>query len=68
MADQGVSRERLLTASEVAEHLGVPTETIYYWRSVGKGPRGARVGRYLRFRRADVDAWVEQHTDPIPAA
>jgi excisionase family DNA binding protein len=50
--------ERLMTAQEVAEHLGVPVATLYQWRYRGEGPRALRVGRHLRYVRADLDAWV----------
>ena len=50
-----------LTTSQVAEYLSVPVSTLYQWRHRGLGPRAARVGRHLRYRRSDVDRWVEQH-------
>lgn len=50
---------RLLWAAEVAEILGVPVKTLYQWRYKGIGPVGVRVGRHLRYRAADVEAWVE---------
>ena len=50
---------RLLSADEVAEFLGVPVKTLYQWRYKGVGPSGARVGRHLRYRVADVEAWVD---------
>lgn len=31
--------ERLLTADEVAEFLGIPISTLYQWRHRGRGPR-----------------------------
>ncbi len=34
-------------------------ETVYQWRRKGIGPRGVRVGRYVRFDPVDVRAWVE---------
>jgi excisionase family DNA binding protein len=51
---------RLMTAAEVAEHLGVPVATLYQWRYRREGPRGLRVGRHLRYRRADVESWVAE--------
>ncbi|MSO78184.1 MAG: DNA-binding protein [Acidimicrobiia bacterium] len=51
--------ERLLTITEVAERLQVPPATIYYWRGLGRGPRGARVGRHVRYREADVADYIE---------
>ena len=41
-------------------YLSVPVKTVYRWRLTGAGPRGAKVGRYVRFRRADVDSWLER--------
>ena len=52
--------ESLMTVEELAHYQSVPVKTVNRWRLTGVGPRGARVGRYVRFRRADVDAWLEQ--------
>lgn len=41
--------ERLLTVAELSDHLGVAVATIYGWRVDGKGPRGLRIGRHVRF-------------------
>ena len=57
----------LLTLPQVAEQLGVPLGTVYAWRTRGLGPRGVRVGKYVRVRQSDLDAWVEQQADPVPA-
>jgi predicted DNA-binding transcriptional regulator AlpA len=43
---------------EVAEMLGVPEHTLDIWRSQGKGPDYHKVGRYVRYRWADVNAWL----------
>lgn len=51
--------EPMLTAQEVADYLVVPVATLYAWRHKGEGPKGARIGRHLRFRQADVDRWVQ---------
>lgn len=48
----------MLSISELAAHLHVPVQTMYDLRSQGRGPRGFRVGRELRFRVAEVDAWL----------
>jgi excisionase family DNA binding protein len=60
--------EPLLTTEEVASLLQIPVATVKAWRAHGKGPRGHRVGRHIRYFRADVDAWLEQRADPRPAA
>ncbi len=58
--------ERLLTVEEVAEWLGVPVGTIYAWRYRSTGPASYKVGRHVRFRRGDVERWLEDlRTEPI---
>lgn len=49
----------LLTPDTLAEFLGVPVATVYRWRTRGVGPRGLKVGRHVRYRRADVEAWLD---------
>ena len=60
----------LLSINEVAEWLGVPVTTLYQWRTRGKGPAGIRIGRHVRYDRADVEAWLARQRDdsPVPAA
>lgn len=54
---------------QLADELGVPIRTIYAWRSKGYGPRGATFGKHVRFRRSDVEQWIEGQFDrPRPAA
>ena len=50
----------VLTLSQLATQLGVSTQTLYDLRSQGRGPRGFRVGRELRFRVSEVDDWLAQ--------
>lgn len=57
------SNDELLTIEEVAEILGVKPRTMYAYRSQGKGPKSFRRGRELRYRREDVDAYLEWERD-----
>ncbi len=59
---------RLLSLQELAGYLGVPVTTCYQWRHKGAGPRGIRVGRYIRYRPDDVEKWLDRQTDSRPAA
>lgn len=61
--------EEYLTVKQLAELLQVPVSTVYRWRYLGVGPRGIRVsGRHVRYRRSDLDAFLEANADPQPAA
>lgn len=53
---------RLWTVQEVAAFLAVPKQTIYDWRTRGYGPKGLRVGKYVRFRPEDVTAWLDEQS------
>lgn len=61
-----VAVDRLLSVEELAETCGVPIRTVYAWRQGGLGPRGVRVGRFVRYRAADVERWLEEQADPQP--
>lgn len=50
----------LMTLPEVCELLGISEATAYYWRQKSYGPKGARIGKQLRYRRADVEAWLNK--------
>lgn len=50
---------KLWSVGEVAAYLGVPVRTLYSWNYLGRGPRPYRVGRYLRYRPAEVEAWLD---------
>jgi excisionase family DNA binding protein len=60
---KAVDRE-WLSPDELADWLGIPTNTIYQWRLRGLGPRGHKIGRHVRYRRADVEAWLAEQVDP----
>lgn len=57
LCDDG-SLPAIVCLSELAAHLRVSVQTLYDLRSQGRGPRGFRVGRELRFRRNEVEAWL----------
>lgn len=52
----------LATAEELAGHLSVPLGTVYAWRYRSQGPKAIKVGRHLRYRWAEVEAWLDSQT------
>ncbi|MFJ7112667.1 helix-turn-helix transcriptional regulator [Streptomyces albogriseolus] len=52
----------LLSIRELAEFLGVPIQTIYCYNYDGSGPRRIKFGKHVRYRRTDVEKWLEEHT------
>lgn len=53
-------RRPLATPDELAAYLGVSKATIYQWSSRGGAFPLFRVGRHLRARWSDVDAWLDE--------
>lgn len=51
-----------MTTEQVSEYLKVPVNTLYQWRSRGVGPRAAKAGRHLRWKRSEVDRWMDDNT------
>jgi excisionase family DNA binding protein len=54
--------ELLMSTDEVARYLGVPAATVTHWRRIDRGPRYTHAGRVVRYRRSDVDAWLDERT------
>jgi excisionase family DNA binding protein len=56
-APRGLTRAELMTATEVAELLGVPVSTVREWGRNGTLPR-VKLGRHVRFIRTHVEAAI----------
>jgi excisionase family DNA binding protein len=57
---RGHMTDKLLTQQQLADELEVSLRTLERWRQEGTGPTFIRVGRSPRYRRADIDAWLER--------
>lgn len=53
--------EPLIDATEVSKTTGVARTTVYKWAELGLLPC-VRFGAALRFKPADVRAFIERHT------
>jgi hypothetical protein len=59
--------EQYLDTEAAGRYLGgednpIPEPTMRQWRWLGRGPRYVHVGRAVRYRKSDLDAWVEART------
>ena len=50
--------KELLETKEAAPVVGVSPYTLEKWRVTGGGPRYRKVGRLVRYARADLDAFL----------
>ncbi|GAA4226084.1 hypothetical protein GCM10022254_09860 [Actinomadura meridiana] len=61
-----VGAHEWLTAREVVEQYKLPSlAALYTMRSRGKGPKGHRFGRDLKFHLADLKAWEDECADQV---
>ncbi|MFD8156611.1 helix-turn-helix domain-containing protein [Streptomyces malaysiensis] len=55
--------QRYYTTDEVAERYRTTSATCRYWRHIGYGPKGGKVGRRVLYTEAELerfDAWLEE--------
>jgi hypothetical protein len=50
----------LWTTAEVSAYYRIPIATLHQWHSLGIGPRTAKIGRHLRYRKSDLDAYFDR--------
>ena len=58
MVTQTIDRD-WMTARQAAEYLQIKLDTLYHWRVSSIGPRSYKRSGLLRYRRADLDRWLE---------
>ena len=58
--------ESLMTLVEVAEYLRLSKDSVYRMAQKGKIP-ASKVGTQWRFRRKDVDEWLERNKNVTSA-
>lgn len=63
-------KQSLMSPAELAAFLGgeFPEKTLANWRSQGSGPKFLKIGRHVRYRSADVEAWLSSREVEAGAA
>ena len=57
------TKPELLDNGPAAEYVGIEPHTLEIWRCTGRYKiRFIRVGRRIKYRRADLDDWLESRT------
>lgn len=57
-----VGLDPIIDAPSVARYLGKSVATVAQLRYLGTGPKFLRVGRSIRYRASDVEAWLHENT------
>jgi predicted DNA-binding transcriptional regulator AlpA len=53
---------QLIDEKRLCADLGISSVTATKWRARAEGPRFIKVGRLIRYRRSDVEAWLASRT------
>ena len=59
MAEHAREIAHLLTEDQAAQLLGLSGSALRAWRQRGRGPRYLRINRTVRYREADVRAFLD---------
>lgn len=59
MVSENPPTKELFSPSDLAKYLDVPLSTIYNWNYHKSGPRVLKVGKHVRYRKSDVEAWLD---------
>jgi hypothetical protein len=52
--------DSILSGKQAAKVIGIKNpNTLHVWRCHGRGPRFVRVGRAIRYRLSDLQAYIE---------
>ena len=52
--------KEFLTINDLCELLSVTPKTVHSWRYRGIGPASFKAGKHVRYKRSDVEAWIEE--------
>ena len=52
--------KEFLTINDLCELLSVTPKTVASWRYRGVGPSSYKAGKHVRYKRSDVEAWMEE--------
>lgn len=49
---------RIMTVKQAADYLGLAVSTLNKWRCLGGGPKFVKMGRAVRYRAEDLEAYL----------
>jgi hypothetical protein len=55
--------DEMFSLQEACTFLRVPEGTLRYWRHLGAGPHSFKIGRHVRYWRADLILWLTEQTN-----
>ena len=62
VAEKKKEKIKLLTRPQAADRLGLQVQTLASWAMDGRHLAVVKVGRSVRYKESDVDAFIEKST------
>lgn len=56
---QDTPQDRFLDTAQAAHYLGYSMSTLEWYRGDGRGPEYYKTGRRVRYKKSDLDAYIE---------
>ncbi|SFK77434.1 helix-turn-helix transcriptional regulator [Shimia haliotis] len=53
----------LLSTKLLSRRWNIAPRTLERWRAEGRGPQFVRIGRHVRYRQADIQAFEAKHIE-----
>lgn len=53
------ANELLMSPAEVAAYTGLSSNSLAVRRYSGNGPKYLKKGRFIRYRKGDIDSWLQ---------
>ncbi len=57
-----VADAALLNETQAAQLLGITIRALQGWRLRGDGPLYVKLGRLVRYRRSEIERWLDAHS------
>lgn len=57
-----MDKDTMLTVPQLSEWLGTTSGNLAQMRYLGTGPKFVKLGRAVRYRQSDVEAWLVAQT------
>jgi predicted DNA-binding transcriptional regulator AlpA len=61
LREVGVNTDKWISEDEAAAHIGISPHTLRQWRTQKRGPAYRKFGRFVRYLRADLDDYLNDH-------
>jgi Helix-turn-helix domain len=57
-----MANDRIMLGQQATDFLLVRVKTLQAWRVRGGGPKFLKLGRSIRYRQSDLEAFLAEHT------